>query len=94
MTPLDKEFAPVCPVPINRYPAILLAHGGGGRLMQQLLDQVILPAFANPALDAGTTAAVVDLRRPSPRLHDGLVRGAAAVLSRAATSARWRSTAR
>jgi hydrogenase expression/formation protein HypE len=61
MMPSDKEFAPVCPVPINRYPSILLAHGGGGRLMQQLLDEVILPAFANPTLDARHDSAVVEL---------------------------------
>jgi len=56
-----KEFAPACPVPIGRYPAILLAHGGGGRLMQQLLEQVIVPAFGNPALDARHDSAVIEL---------------------------------
>jgi len=39
---------------------VLLAHGGGGRLMQQLLEDVFLPAFGNPIL----------LRR-----HDGAVLG-------------------
>ena len=61
MTQPEKEFAPVCPVPIGRYPAVLLAHGGGGRLMQQLLDQVIVPAFSNPALDARHDSAVIEL---------------------------------
>ncbi|MEB3228402.1 MAG: hydrogenase expression/formation protein HypE, partial [Synechocystis sp.] len=35
----------VCPLPLDRYPHVLLAHGGGGRLMQQLLNQVFLPTF-------------------------------------------------
>ncbi len=48
-----------CPVPIGAYPTVLLAHGGGGRLMQQLIDQVFAPAFSNPALDARHDAAVL-----------------------------------
>jgi hydrogenase expression/formation protein HypE len=55
----DKEFASVCPVPIGRYSQIVLAHGGGGRLMQQLLDAVFLPTFRNPALDARHDSAVI-----------------------------------
>jgi len=61
VTQPEKEFAPVCPLPISRYPTVLLAHGGGGRLMQQLLDQVIVPAFANPALNARHDSAVIEL---------------------------------
>ena len=49
----------MCPVPIGAYPTVLLAHGGGGRLMQQLIDQVFAPAFSNPALDARHDAAVL-----------------------------------
>ena len=36
-----------------------MAHGGGGRLMHQLLERVFLPAFANPALAAGHDASVI-----------------------------------
>ncbi len=60
MTQAGKDFALVCPVPIGQYPAVLLAHGGGGRLMHQLLEQVILPAFSNPALEARHDSAVVE----------------------------------
>jgi len=49
----------VCPIPIGSYPTVLLAHGGGGRLMQQLIDHVFAPAFSNPALDARHDAAIV-----------------------------------
>lgn len=30
---------------------ITMAHGSGGRAMQQLLDTLFLPLFSNPALD-------------------------------------------
>jgi len=39
-----------CPIPINDYPTITLAHGGGGRLTQMLIERMMLPAFANPHL--------------------------------------------
>jgi hydrogenase expression/formation protein HypE len=55
------DFAAACPVPISRYPHIVLAHGGGGRLMHQLIEQVFMPAFGNPALDARHDASVLDL---------------------------------
>ena len=42
----------VCPVPISRHTHIQMAHGGGGRLSQQLVEEVFLPAFANAALGA------------------------------------------
>ncbi|MBE3073052.1 MAG: hydrogenase expression/formation protein HypE [Acidobacteria bacterium] len=51
----------MCPVPIGRYQTVQMAHGGGGRLMHQLLEQVIVPAFSNPALDARHDSAVIDL---------------------------------
>lgn len=34
-----------CPLPLQDYPVVLLAHGGGGRLMQHLLDDLILPTL-------------------------------------------------
>jgi len=41
-----------CPIPIHRYPTVQMAHGGGGRLSQQLVDDIFMPAFANAALGA------------------------------------------
>lgn len=50
-----------CPFPINRYRHITLAHGGGGRLTAQLLDEIIRPAFTSPYLaeehDGGIVAS-------------------------------------
>jgi hydrogenase expression/formation protein HypE len=47
-----KDFNPICPIPIGQYPQVMLAHGGGGRLMSQLIERMFAPAFANPLLDA------------------------------------------
>ncbi len=47
-TPSFDGFA--CPVPINRYPQILLAHGGGGKLTHELIEQVFVTAFRNDDL--------------------------------------------
>lgn len=38
-----------------------MAHGGGGRLMQQLLDNIIQPAFNNPILNQKHDSAVLDI---------------------------------
>ena len=49
-----------CPIPIARYPHVLLAHGGGGLLMHQLIEKMFLPAFGNPRLDARHDGAVLE----------------------------------
>ena len=41
-----------CPIPIQRYPYVQLAHGGGGQLTHQLIEHMFVPAFNNPALGA------------------------------------------
>jgi hydrogenase expression/formation protein HypE len=45
------DFSAACPLPIQQYPHLLMAHGGGGKLMHQLLEKVFAPAFTNPILD-------------------------------------------
>jgi hydrogenase expression/formation protein HypE len=55
-----NDFSTSCPTPIAQYPQVLLAHGGGGRLMHQLLERVFLSAFSNPWLDTGHDAAVIE----------------------------------
>jgi len=44
-------FTSSCPLPIRQYPRVLIAHGGGGKLMHQLLENVFGKAFSNPLLD-------------------------------------------
>lgn len=46
------DFNASCPIPISQYPHVLMAHGGGGRLMHRLLEEVFGKAFSNPMLDA------------------------------------------
>ena len=48
-----------CPLPLPATERILLAHGGGGRLTNQLLESVFLPAFSNPALQSRHDGAVL-----------------------------------
>jgi hydrogenase expression/formation protein HypE len=50
-----------CPVPSSETATILLAHGGGGRMSRDLLEQVFLPAFSNPVLDELEDQATLDL---------------------------------
>ncbi|MBI2808184.1 MAG: hydrogenase expression/formation protein HypE [Planctomycetes bacterium] len=46
----DREITLACPVPFAEGQKIQLAHGGGGRLMHRLLDDVILPALRKDQL--------------------------------------------
>ncbi|NNE10517.1 MAG: hydrogenase expression/formation protein HypE, partial [Gemmatimonadetes bacterium] len=45
-----STFATSCPVPLTRYPTVQLAHGGGGSLTRQLIEEMFLGAFDNPLL--------------------------------------------
>ena len=57
----EKLLAFQCPIPIQEYPAVLLAHGGGGRLTQMLIERMFLPAFQNPALETLHDGAVLEV---------------------------------
>lgn len=41
----NPEFTLACPIPIEKYPTVQLAHGSGGRLMHQLIEKMFAPAF-------------------------------------------------
>ncbi len=49
-----------CPLPLQ-YDRIVMAHGGGGRLMQQLLDSIIQPVFSNVILNQKHDSAVLNI---------------------------------
>jgi hydrogenase expression/formation protein HypE len=57
----DSFAGAVCPIPITRYPEVQLAHGGGGRLTDQLIEDLFIPAFGNPALGARHDGARLEL---------------------------------
>lgn len=52
MAPTSRALATglQCPTALSPTPTVLLAHGGGGRLTQQLFEQLFLPAFHNDTL--------------------------------------------
>ena len=50
-----------CPLPLVGYPNIVMGHGGGGKLGNELVEHLFLPAFRNPALENLGDAAVLDL---------------------------------
>jgi hydrogenase expression/formation protein HypE len=47
-----------CPAPILDHKHIVLGHGSGGRLSQQLIEKIVLPAFRNDLLDTQHDGAV------------------------------------
>jgi hydrogenase expression/formation protein HypE len=47
-----------CPIPIQQYPYILSAHGGGGKLMHQLIQNMFVSTFQNPLLGVEHDGAV------------------------------------
>jgi len=48
-------------VPLADYPTIVMGHGGGGKLGNELVEHLFLPAFRNPALENLGDAALLDL---------------------------------
>ncbi len=50
-----------CPLPLADYPTIVMGHGGGGKLGNELVEHLFLPAFRNPALENLGDAAVLHL---------------------------------
>ncbi|MBM3321259.1 MAG: hydrogenase expression/formation protein HypE [Candidatus Eisenbacteria bacterium] len=54
-----EDFRLSCPIPIEEYPRVLLAHGGGGRLMARLIEKIFLAAFRDAELDRRHDSAVL-----------------------------------
>ena len=50
-----------CPLPLADYPTIVMGHGGGGKLGNELVEHLFLPAFRNTALANLGDAAVLEL---------------------------------
>jgi hydrogenase expression/formation protein HypE len=58
---METAFALSCPLPISQHKTIVLGHGSGGRLTAQLVRELFLPAFDNPALRKLDDQAVLDI---------------------------------
>lgn len=50
-----------CPLPLRDYPTIVIGHGGGGQLGNELVEHLFRPAFSNDALDCMADSAVLTL---------------------------------
>lgn len=50
-----------CPIPIFEHKKIVLGHGSGGKLTADLIENIFLPAFANPALNKLNDQAVLTI---------------------------------
>lgn len=62
----------VCPLPLRRYPHIVMGHGSGGQMMNELIQHLFVPAFAATAEPAALGDAAVlevdSLLTPGARL--------------------------
>lgn len=78
---VPPAFSPVCPIPLQRYPHVLLAHGGGGKLMRQLIESVFLAAFGAPPENERHDGALLEFpprQKGGGEAQDGERKGAEA----------------
>lgn len=61
MNSLDSSSGFTCPIPLSDYPNVLLAHGGGGKLTNELIQNMFVSTFANDALASMHDGAVVEV---------------------------------
>lgn len=59
MSESNSSFQSQCPTMLSNYPHITLAHGGGGRLTSQLIDNLFRPSFNNPGLNQNHDSTVL-----------------------------------
>ena len=57
--PTLTDIELTCPLPISDYPAVLLAHGGGGKLTHQLIERMFVTTFKNSLLEARHDGALL-----------------------------------
>ena len=82
---------PSCPLPLPHHERIILGHGSGGKLTDELISRLFYPCFDNPALRQGNDLAtsickmVLGSQSAPMRMSSGLYS------SPAATSAGWPS---
>jgi hydrogenase expression/formation protein HypE len=67
------DFALACPVPYAGDETIQVAHGGGGRKSERLLDAVFRPAFDDPELERRHDGARLELSGPVAFTTDSYV---------------------
>lgn len=60
--PESRPFMVSCPVPVSSREHVQLAHGGGGKLMHDLLEQMVLPVIGNPILETRHDGAMLGFK--------------------------------
>src|SRR6202047_5382182 len=58
---LPSPLTGSCALPITDYKEIVLAHGSGGKLSQQLIQKIVLPQFGNELLEPLHDGAIFSL---------------------------------
>jgi len=58
---IDPQALLACPAPISHRDSVTMAHGGGGRLMHQLIESTFLTTFSNPAIQARHDGAMLEI---------------------------------
>jgi hydrogenase expression/formation protein HypE len=59
--PIPSALLGDCPLPMSDYREIVLAHGSGGKLSQQLIQKIVLPQFRNELLEPLHDGAIFSL---------------------------------
>lgn len=58
---MSSSFPSSCPIPLADYPQVLMAHGGGGRLSEQMIEKIFVSAFDNPFLAQRHDGALLEM---------------------------------
>ncbi len=58
---MNPDLTAACPLPFGQYSHVLLAHGGGGTLMHQLIEKMFLPAFNNALPGQQHDGAIIEI---------------------------------
>ncbi len=59
------DNGPACPISPSRKDTIQLAHGGGGKMTRQLIDEIFRPAFENSELETDHDGAILEFDQGS-----------------------------
>ena len=57
-----------CPVPLQNYPNIVMGHGGGGKLMGDLIKHLFAQEFKNELLDQMSDSTILPLELTAGRI--------------------------
>jgi hydrogenase expression/formation protein HypE len=55
----ESDINLVCPVPISEYDCVVMAHGGGGRMSEQLISKMFFSQFGNEYLNKAHDGAII-----------------------------------